>query len=341
MRWLCAQGGVQGRQVGTSLRAWARAALVGGAVACLFTTAAWAQTLFLDLNNAGSEIAVMQWHVDPAQRPAGQRGMVYERLARQNGLVGGAGGRANNADLYVVPSFERITPEARAAVMRAAVENERLILLAQDCAAPEPGKRPTGCDTVWDDLRRTELEREAATGHYGFEDLQRELEAVLAQVPQFDRLVVSGHHEGGYFRGELASVTREQWQSLFARIQRQAAAPFTLYALGCHTALPSVVRELFVPLLAHPRQTLIVGAEAYAPTRFEARNLSFMDEALTLQTTIHQQRADLRGFQQRLRRHRWPVALWLDGQYEAQDYAEAVPLPAAVAPDAAAMSQRD
>lgn len=337
-----------------------RSALRGltcGAAALLGHGAAAAQTLFLDLNNAGGEIAVVRWHLDASHRPAGPRESIYERLARQNGTVTRVNAREDDTfgrvdaaasassyapliheistshrpDLHVVPSFARITPAARAAVMKAALENERLTLLAQDCAAPEPGKVPRGCDTVWDELRRTELEREAATGHYSFDDLQREVESVLARVPRFDRVVVSGHHEGGFFRGELVSLTREQLQSLFVRVQKQAAAPFTLLLLGCDTAQPAVLREMVVPSLAYPRQTLIIGAEASAPTRFEPRNLSFVDEALTLQTRIHREPQALRAFQQQLRRHRWPVALWLGGQYESQDFPVAVPLPVASA----------
>ena len=240
--------------------------------------AADARTLFIDLNNAREEIEA---------------------------LAAGAPG-----EIVVVPSLARINRDARKRVLAANVKLEKLFEASHACAGGKP-PRDVDCATVYEQIRAAELARLAITGDYNEHDLLAELSEISdrpAQKP-FDMLVISGHHELGSFRGELTQLEFTRFLGVVQSLPSLFSSVNTVVLLGCETG----TREMFTQQLApmFPEVALIVGAEAKAPVRNDARNLSFIRKfdqsrkALLKARTVKQaeQVYDRMGTQS------WPVSL--------------------------------
>ncbi len=252
----------------------------------LLSLAGFAQsrTLFIDFNNAESEIAVF-------------------KQSR----------KGKSADVVVVPSYSRITPEQRDAVLQANAQVEKLTLKVQDCAAAGAAskKRKVKCDDMYDRIRESELERVKATGGYSADDLKTELLALAESEKDkpFDMLVISGHHEQGYYRGELAEAQVKQ----FADILQESSALFsqvnTVVLLGCGTGTKDAYVQNLVPMF--PTVPLILGAEDIAPTRDEPRNLAYIRKLVSVRTKLLLAKTaqEVEPLFQSLLAKNWPVSL--------------------------------
>jgi hypothetical protein len=250
-------------------------------VALTLSASAHALTLFIDFNNAQSEIQA--FHGGPT--------------VKRN-------------DMVVLPSYERISLVQRLAARRANEALERATLLAQDCAM-SVGVKPAACKDVYLRIRAAELERVAATGNYSTAELKAELLDLLEKNSslRFDMLVISGHHEQGFYRGELSQASELEFiefmqlgAPLFAKLN-------TIVLLGCATGVKSAYVKYLSPLFPHA--ALIVGAEDSAPTRDEARNLAFIRTLVASRRALLQSKTpkEVEPLFRRLLAKNWPVSL--------------------------------
>jgi hypothetical protein len=237
-----------------------------------------ARTLFIDLNNAREEIEA---------------------------LAAGAPG-----EIVVVPSLARIDVAARKRVLAANAKLEKLFEASHACASGKP-PRDVDCATVFERIRGAELARLESTGNYTEQDLQAELSDIAdrpAKKP-FDMLVISGHHELGSFRGELAQLEFSRFAGVVQSLPGLFSSVNTVVLLGCETG----TREMFTAHLApmFPHVALVVGAEAKAPVRNDARNLAFIRKfdksrkALLSARTVKQAEVAY----DRMGTQAWPVSL--------------------------------
>ena len=248
-----------------------------------------ADVLFVDTNNAPLEIQAVQRTLAPGEK------------------------------LWVIPSQAQLPTARREQASRAGIENARLTRLAQDCATDEPGTSAAACDAVGDWLRQSELDRLAAMADYTGETLLSELNDLVTSGKRWHSVVVSGHHENGFFAGELVSLSRQQMHQLLSVSLNQSDAAPNLYLLGCDTLTPRALNDVLLPALQSRSDVLIVGAEDRAPTKYEARNIAFVERAFKRAPGLRQVSTleQLQREQRLLRAGNWPVALWLDGQYVA------------------------
>ncbi len=246
-----------------------------------FTLPAWGLTLFIDFNNADSEIQAFK-----PRRVSGPENIV------------------------LLPSYERISPRQRAAARRANTKLDQLISQAQECAITE-GKKQSSCIDVYPRIRKAELARIKATGNYSFADLKAELSQLSERNPalRFDMLVVSGHHELGFYRGELTQATDREFAEVIAHGQAMFARLNTVVLLGCGTGTRGGYQNHISPLF--PNVTLIVGAEDNAPTRDEPRNLAFIRKFNVSRTNLlnSKTKKEIEPIVQSLRAENWPVSL--------------------------------
>lgn len=240
----------------------------------------WARTLFIDFNNAESEISVFR------QSDKGKR-----------------------TDVVVVPSYTRISVQQRMNVLSANVEVEKFTKKAMDCAVS--GKKGTVCDENFDRIRQAELNRLAATGGYSFDDLKAELLALSESEKDkpFDMLVISGHHELGYYRGELTEAKIVQFAEVLMQSPDLFSQVNTVVLLGCGTGTKDAYVQNLVPMF--PRVPLIFGAEDNAPTRDEARNLAYIRKLVTVRPRMLSAKTaqEVEPLFQSLLAKNWPVSL--------------------------------
>jgi hypothetical protein len=245
------------------------------------------RTLFIDFNNAESEI----------------------RVFREN--VGG-----KRQEVVVLPSYERITPSQRATARKANTLIETYTSIALECATSIK-VRVDRCDDVYAEIRRAELLRIKATGDYSANDLKAELRSLIAKEPskKFDLLVISGHHDKGYYNGELTQA-RERDISLMLKESAIDLAQFnTIILLGCKTGTRDTYIRYLAPLFADV--VLIFGAEDRAPTRDELRNLAFIRKLLSVRHSLlnAKTRKDVEPIYRDLLAERWPVSLLWNRQF--------------------------
>lgn len=251
----------------------------------------YARTLFIDFNNAESEIAAFK------QSKQSKKG--------------------KSTEVVVLPSYARISEQQRLDVLSANIEVEKFTKKAQDCAVS--GKKSASCDQNFDRIRQAELKRLAATGGYSFDDLKAELLALSESEKKndkkndkeepFDMLVISGHHELGYYRGELTEAKILQ----FAEVLMQSPELFnqvnTVVLLGCGTGTKNAYVQNLAPMF--PKVPLIFGAEDNAPTRDEARNLAYIRKVVQLRPKLLSAKTahEVEPLFQSLLAKNWPVSL--------------------------------
>jgi hypothetical protein len=248
---------------------------------CSFSIRAVALTLFIDFNNAESEIQAFK-----TKRGAGFNNVI------------------------VLPSYERISLRQRAAARRASARLDQLTLQAQQCAITE-GKKQSYCNDVYLRIRKAELDRIEATENYSVAELKAELSQLLKRNPElrFDMLVVSGHHELGFYRGELTQATDREFAEVIAHGQALFSRLNTVVLLGCGTGTKGAYQNYISPLFSNV--TLIVGAEDSAPTRDEPRNLAFIRKFNGSRMNLLNSRTknEIEPLVQSLRAENWPVSL--------------------------------
>lgn len=260
-----------------------------------FSNLGYARTLFIDFNNAESEIAVFK--------------------KSRNGMP---------SDVVVVPSYARITPKQRLAVLHANALIEKFTLKAQDCAVSVK-KKNDHCDEVYDHIRQAELDRIAATGGYSADDLKAELLALIESEKDkpFDMLVVSGHHEQGYYRGELTQAKVLEFAEILTESRDLFSQVNTLVLLGCGTGTKDAYVQNLAPMF--PGVPLIFGAEDNAPTRDEARNLAYLRKLVAVRTPLLLAKTarEIEPIFQSLLAQKWPVSLlWRQNTVFFKDGAE-------------------
>ncbi len=250
--------------------------------------AGYTRTLFIDFNNAESEIAVF-------------------KQSR----------KGKSTEVVVLPSYDRISEQQRLDVLSANIEVEKFTKKALDCAVS--GKKGASCDQNFDHIRQAELNRLAATGGYSFDDLKAELLALSESEKKndmqndtkkpFDMLVISGHHELGYYRGELTEAKILQFAEILTQSPELFSQINTVVLLGCGTGTKDAYVQNLAPMF--PKVPLIFGAEDNAPTRDEARNLAYIRKLVTVRSkllaakTVH----EVEPLFQSLLAKNWPVSL--------------------------------
>lgn len=209
----------------------------------------WARTLFIDLNNADPEIAAV----------------------RQ-----GAGGKAE--EVVVIPSYERISKKERLGVLRAQKDVDKFTEEAQNCAVAV--KKSKSCQDVYERIRQAEQRREAFVRNYSTEDLEDELvQLAIRDVNKpFDMVVISGHHEEGYYLGELAKIRAARLAEVVKSLPTLFKPIDTLLMLGCGTGTKENYSSVLAPMF--PSIPVIVAAEDNAPLRDEPRNILFVRKVM-------------------------------------------------------------
>lgn len=237
-----------------------------------------ARTLFIDLNNAPQEIAALrEW---------------------------------SREEIVVVPSLARIDAGSRARALAAAARLERLSGSSRHCGHNAPDTSET-CAAIYERIRAAEIAREDATSHYTESDLYGELGGLVERASSrpFDMLVISGHHENGAFRGELAQLDFDNFSRQVAALPELFAHINTIVLLGCETG----TRAMFVDKLAptFPNVAVIVGAGGTAPTRSDARNLAFIRNLIKSRSAFLTARTQPEAHVafERIRTRQWPVSL--------------------------------
>ena len=222
----------------------------------LLTAQVQARTLFIDFNNAESEIAIFK--------------QSHQGVA---------------AEVVVVPSYQRITPKQRLQVVKANEAIEKYTLLVQDCAVAVK-KDKNKCDSYYDRIVVHEKEREKATGGYTAEDMKAELLALMADktaVP-FNMIVISGHHEQGFYRGELTDAKVKEFIDMMDESRALYSMVNTVVFLGCETGTKTVFQNTLLAMF--PAVPVILASEDNAPTRNEARNLAYIRHVITIRPKL-------------------------------------------------------
>jgi hypothetical protein len=239
-----------------------------------------AKTLFIDFNNAENEIRIFKEYA-----------------------------ASKRHEVVVLPSYGSINPSQRAAARKANSLLEMLTTSVQACALRKP--RVDRCDEIYAAIRRAELLRIEATGGYTADDLKAELRnaAKVDAGEKFDTLVVSGHHETGYYSGELTQAKEGDLAQMLIDSGIERTQFSSVILLGCRTGTRNAYIEFLAPLF--PDVALIFGAEENAPTRDEPRNLSFIRKLLLVRPALllAKTRQDVEPIFRTLLVEHWPVSL--------------------------------
>ncbi len=254
------------------------------------------QTLFIDFNNAASEITVI---------------------------------KKTDANTVVLPSYNSIPPKARVAARKANALLEKYTNEAQNCGVNDAVKftpkkdteksKQHPCDTVFARIRQAELARIQATGNYSAADLKEEIQTLAlgyglennnTQPYAPTTLVISGHHEMGYYRGELSQMGLDEFKQLIQDNRALFANVKTVILLGCSTGTREVYNSILLPLF--PNAPVMLAAEDKAPTRDEARNLEYIAKIMALRPKLLEANntTKIATLYERLLQHtHWPVSL--------------------------------
>ncbi len=246
----------------------------------LLSVPASARTLFIDFNNAEQEIAVFK---------QSQLGVASE--------------------VVVVPSYQRITRKQRLHIVKVNEAIEAFTVKLQDCAVAV--KRDAKCDGYYDKIYSLEQEREKTTGYYSADDLKKELLALLEDknaIP-FNMVVISGHHEQGFYRGELTDAKVKEFVDMMDESRPLYSKVNTVVFLGCETGTKAVYKNTLQSMF--PDVPVILASEDNAPTRNEARNLAYIKQVMAIRPKLLAAKSVKEVqplFQSLLARH-WPASL--------------------------------
>ena len=243
--------------------------------------------LFFDLNNAEAEVAQFE-----SELPI------------------------ENRQLFLVPSLSRFDPERRKKILALQRSADQLTAEASICAPLTQANRAS-CHALWDELRDLEVRRESLTmkfdGRQALDDTRLIGDSVV------DIVVISGHHQRKFFRGELAELHVDDLFAIAKAIPNAFNQVRTVILLGCDTGTPQMMAQVFTTLF--PAAELIVGSELPAPTRDEPRNLSFIREILRHESRLLAAASpdEIAPIYQRLLAEQWPVTLLWKRQYFFSD----------------------
>jgi hypothetical protein len=121
--------------------------------------------------------------------------------------------------------------------------------------------------------------------------------------------VISGHHSGGYFGGEISRLDVVDLETLNIVFPTVFQNVRSVLLLGCETGSQQMVHNVFAPLF--PAARVIIGSDGVAPLRDDPRNLHFVRAAVLAQPTLTEARSvvDASRAYRTLLRQPWPVAL--------------------------------
>ena len=229
--------------------------ILGGLVLSLFAAQVQAHTLFIDFNNAESEIAVFK--------------QSHQGVA---------------SEVVVVPSYQRITRKQRLHIVKVNEAIEAFTVKLQDCAVAI--KRDAKCDSYYDKIYSLEQEREKTTAYYSAEDLKKEMLALLEDKTAlpFDMVVISGHHEQGFYRGELTDAKVKEFVDMMDESRDLFNKVNTVVFLGCETGTKAVFQNTLLNMF--PAVPVILASEDNAPTRNEARNLAYIRHVINIRPKL-------------------------------------------------------
>ena len=234
--------------------------------------------LFIDLNNATAEIEAVRGALVPGRD-----------------------------QLFVVPSLNRLDAKRRQSILRISQQIKDTTAQSLDCAKHSR----MHCESQWSKLRALDLEHNALTQHYAIKELSEDIAQVVPRGSSIDVLVISGHHSGSYFRGELATLEANDLLRFDVELAEQFGSTQSLLLLGCETGVPALMGDLFIKAL--PSVQLVVGAEDRAPTRNETRNLQFIRQLVRSESQLITSRdlAQVEKTYRSLLAASWPVSiLW-------------------------------
>jgi hypothetical protein len=247
-------------------------------------SAVQARTLFIDFNNADSEIAVFK--------------QSHQGVANE---------------VVVVPTYKRITQKQRLHIVKVNEAIERNTVLVGDCAvaANTGAKKDKKCDGYYDQIVVLEKEREKTTGYYNADDLKAELLALLEEknaIP-FNMVVISGHHEQGFYRGELTDAKVKEFVDMMDESRALFSQVNTVVFLGCETGTKTVFQNTILAMF--PAVPVILASEDNAPTRNEARNLAYIRQVITIRPKLLAARTvkEVQPLFNSLLAKNWPVSL--------------------------------
>jgi hypothetical protein len=246
----------------------------------LLGSSAFARTLFIDFNNADSEIAVFK--------------QSHQGVANE---------------VVVVPSYKRITQKQRLHILKVNGAIEKNTVLVGDCAVAN--KKDKKCDGYYDQIVALEQEREKTTGYYKAEDMKAELLALLEEknaIP-FNMVVISGHHEQGFYRGELTDAKVKEFIDMMDESRALFSMVNTVVFLGCETGTKSVFQNTLLAMF--PAVPVILASEDSAPTRNEARNLAYIRHVINIRPKLLAARTvkEVQPLFNSLLAKNWPVSL--------------------------------
>ena len=246
----------------------------------LLSVPASARTLFIDFNNAEREIAVFK---------QSQQGVASE--------------------VVVVPSYQRITRKQRLHIVKVNEAIEAFTVKLQDCAVAV--KRDAKCDSYYDKIYSLEQEREKTTGYYSADDLKKELLALLEDknaIP-FNMVVISGHHEQGFYRGELTDARVKEFVDMMDESRPLYSKVNTVVFLGCETGTKAVYKNTLQSMF--PDVPVILASEDNAPTRNEARNLAYIKQVMAIRPKLLAAKSvkEVQPLFQSLLAKHWPASL--------------------------------
>ena len=254
----------------------------------LLSSPASARTLFIDFNNADSEIAVFK--------------QSHQGVANE---------------VVVVPSYKRITQKQRLHVVKVNEAIERLIVKVGDCAVAAnmivktAAKKDKNCDAYYDQIFALEKEREKTTGYYNADDLKAELLALLEDTKSvpFNMVVISGHHEQGFYRGELTDAKVKEFIDMMDESRALFSKVNTVVFLGCETGTKTVFQNTLLAMF--PSVPVILASEDNAPTRNEARNLAYIRHVINIRPKLLAARTvkEVQPLFNSLLAKNWPVSL--------------------------------
>lgn len=226
--------------------------------------------LFIDLNNAISEVEVVQAHLG---KPVPKNGN-------------------SPSQLVVVPSFETFNMDIRKKLEVIKARSQNLM---------KENLRTLTRDNDSEIFRLGKASRELLMGdpdvHYTPDHLLQELEQVVNQrgLYNFDHIFISGHHgsdyrsRNGFFGGEfVGGVSMERIKEIL-NLAPTTENVRTLALLGCNTGINKLMASPdsgWSTVL--PQAVLHIGFNGYAPIKSDQLNLQILRQILSVQDRIAQ-----------------------------------------------------
>ncbi len=158
--------------------------------------------------------------------------------------------------------------------------------VATNVAVKTAVKKDKNCDGYYDQIFALEKEREKTTGYYNAEDLRLELLALLEDTKSapFNMVVISGHHEQGFYRGELTDAKVKEFIDMMDESRALFTKVNTVVFLGCETGTKTVFQNTLLAMF--PAVPVILASEDNAPTRNEARNLAYIRHVISIRPKL-------------------------------------------------------